>query len=85
MTSSDEEIRQAIATLAKGEAHRVSVDVDCGLVTLFGDPEYQQELGELASTVCAILAVTQVQTRFWAESSLVALRSDDNASLKATA
>jgi hypothetical protein len=81
----DEEIRQAIAQLVDSQGARFAVQVDRGQVTLFGDPECQEELGELASTFCSITAVTQVQTRFWLKTDVHSQAENQNSSLTANA
>ena len=50
-TQTDEQIRQEIALLVDGADARFSIQLEQGRVTLFGAPEHQQELAELAEHV----------------------------------
>jgi|GEM_PF-3741749 len=59
----EDEIRQLVASAAEREGIRVSVEIQRGQVTLRGDAVCQQALGEIASSLFSIAAITQVHTR----------------------
>src|SRR4051812_18057761 len=57
---SEEEIRHLVAARAEREGICVSVEIDQGRVTLWGDVLCQQALGEIANSLLSIAAITQI-------------------------